>query len=271
MAHLQEWQNSGGIALSAVNSDGSLALGSSSLSPVTPILAYGQQGSWERDTSDGNGFQFSWLKTRGGAACQANDSIGDLAFDFMNTTPSFVQAAVLRGIVNNPTAGSESAGFQFYCKNAGSMGLRVQITSNGNVLASGFVNTSDMRFKEDITPIDNALDKITHLNGVYFKWNQEYRERLKRSDSQTRQVGLVAQQVREVIPEIVAKMRDQEAGDYLAVDYNRLVPVLIQAVKEQQTQISEQQSNVQQLQEHNEKLLERIAILERTVKQFAAS
>jgi hypothetical protein len=168
-----------------------------------------------------------------------------------------VQAAVLRGIVNNPTAGSESAGFQFYCKNAGSMGLRVQITSTGNVLASGFVNTSDLRFKEDITPIDNALDKITQLNGVYFKWNEEYRERLKRSDSDARQVGLVAQQVREVIPEIVAKMHDQEAGDYLAVDYNRLVPVLIQAIKEQQRIIAQ--------------LAVRVTNLERTKKRYAAS
>jgi hypothetical protein len=148
------------------------------------------------------------------------------------------------------------------------MGLRVQITSTGEVLASGFVNTSDLRFKEDIQPIDNALDKITQLNGVYFKWNQEYRERLKRSSSEERQVGLVAQQVREVIPEIVAKMRDQEAGEYLAVDYNRLVPVLIQAIKEQQTQICEQQ---EQFKNENAKLHERIAVLERTMKQSAAS
>jgi septal ring factor EnvC (AmiA/AmiB activator) len=193
----------------------------------------------------------------------------------MNTTPTLVQAAVQRAIVTNPTAGSETAGFQFYCMNSGSMGLRMQITSTGEVLASSFVNTSDMRFKEDIQPIENALDKITRLNGVYFKWNQEYRERLKRGGSEARQVGLVAQQVNEVIPEIVAKMRDQEAGDYLAVDYNRLVPVLIQAIKElkdKETEaMKEQQFKMGQLQEHNDKLLERIAVLERTVKQFAAS
>jgi hypothetical protein len=68
----------------------------------------------------------------------------------------------------------------------------------GQVHATGFPTSSDMRFKEDIHPIDNALDKVLRLNGVYFKWNQLHRETLKRSSALTsRQVGLIAQQVRE--------------------------------------------------------------------------
>ena len=127
----------------------------------------------------------------------------------------------------------------------------------GSVHATSFPTSSDMRFKEDITPIDNALDKVLRLNGVYFKWNQLHRETLKRSSNlKSRQVGLIAQQVREVLPEVVSEWADQGADDYLAVDYSRLVAITIEAMKELATR--------------NEKLQERIAILERTVKQFAA-
>jgi hypothetical protein len=131
----------------------------------------------------------------------------------------------------------------------------------GSVHATSFPTSSDMRFKEDVTPIDNALDKILSLTGIYFKWNHLHREVLKRDNTKDRQVGLIAQQVREVLPEVVSEWADQGSDEYLAVDYNRLVAVLIQAVKEQQ----------EEFRNENEKLRERIAILERTVKQLAAS
>ena len=142
----------------------------------------------------------------------------------------------------------------------------------GPVHATSFPTSSDMRFKEDITPIDNALDKVLQLQGVYFKWNQLHRETLKRSSTLTsRQVGLIAQQVREVLPEVVSEWADQGADDYLAVDYSRLVAITIEAMKElatrnseQQTQVSEQQSTIQQL-------LERIAALEQKMKPPSAN
>jgi len=84
---------------------------------------------------------------------------------------------------------------------------------------------------------------------------------LKRDDTTNRQVGLIAQQVRAVLPEVVSEWADQCSDDYLAVDYNRLVGALIQAMKEQQERFKNE----------NEKLQERIAILERTVKHFTAS
>ena len=121
--------------------------------------------------------------------------------------------------------------------------------------ATGFPTSSDMRFKEEVTPMDNALDKVLRLNGVYFKWNHLHRDILKRSNTHSRQIGLIAQQVREVIPEIVSEWADQGAQDYLAVDYNRLVALLIQAMKEQQQKIEELQ----------DQLTERIGKIERQI------
>jgi hypothetical protein len=128
----------------------------------------------------------------------------------------------------------------------------------GAVHATSFPTSSDMRFKEEIQPIDNALDKVLRLNGVYFKWNHLHRETLKRSNTLTsRQVGLIAQQVKEVVPEIVSEWADQGAENYLAVDYSRLVAIMIEAVKEQQSTIS--------------RLTARISNLERTTRRLAAS
>jgi predicted RNase H-like nuclease (RuvC/YqgF family) len=105
---------------------------------------------------------------------------------------------------------------------------------------------------------------IQRLRGVRFNW---------RNGGQ-RDVGLVAEEVGQVVPEIVTYERDGQNAQSL--DYNRLVPVLIQGMKEQQStiqeqqkQISEHQSTIQQLREDDEKLQERIGTLERTVKQFA--
>jgi predicted ribosome quality control (RQC) complex YloA/Tae2 family protein len=92
------------------------------------------------------------------------------------------------------------------------------------------------------------LEKVLRLNGVYFKWNRLHRETLKRSHNLTsRQVGLVAQQVREVVPELVSEWADEGAEDYLAVDYSRLNALTIEAIKEQQKTIEQQQKEIELL------------------------
>jgi predicted RNase H-like nuclease (RuvC/YqgF family) len=117
-----------------------------------------------------------------------------------------------------------------------------------------------VRFKEDIHPIPDALEKVLRLNGVYFKWNRLHRETLKRSNGLTsRQVGLIAQQVREVVPELVSEWADEGAEDYLAVDYSRLSALTIEAIKE----LAEQNQN---LAEENKALREELAEQDRKLK-----
>ena len=122
-------------------------------------------------------------------------------------------------------------GFVFKTSNADTSAV-AGIDASGNGRFEGDViaySASDRRLKENITPISNALDKVSKIGGYEFDWN----------DKQTvweegkHDVGVIAQEVLEVVPEATKERKD----GYLGVDYEKLIPVLIQAIKEQQAQI----------------------------------
>jgi hypothetical protein len=83
--------------------------------------------------------------------------------------------------------------------------------------------SSDKRLKDNIKPIENALDKVKAISGVTFEWNEKSHKTTGRKD-----VGVVAQEVEEVFPEIV----ETRTNGYKAVDYQKLTAVLIESVKE---------------------------------------
>jgi len=117
---------------------------------------------------------------------------------------------------------------------AGYFSGRVNVT--GNLCAANVVCPSDMRLKDRIHPLDGALESVVRLQGVGYRWSDE--ARLQRALPDGEQIGLLAQEVQKVLPQAV-----QDMGDgYLAVDYSRLVPLLIEAIKEQQHQIEELRS-----------------------------
>mmetsp|Transcript_19736 Transcript_19736/g.28188 ORF Transcript_19736/g.28188 Transcript_19736/m.28188 type:complete len:259 (-) Transcript_19736:73-849(-) len=97
--------------------------------------------------------------------------------------------------------------------------------SGGNAFAPSFVSTSDRRLKTSIIPINNALHKISKLNGVYFKWIKNEPNGLVFDDR--RHVGVLAQEVQQVLPEGV-----HSKDNYLAVEYTSLIPLLIEAIHE---------------------------------------
>lgn len=98
----------------------------------------------------------------------------------------------------------------------------------GNILASGTVTaSSDVKLKTNIKPIENALDKVLSLNGVIY-------ERVDNSDSQ---IGLIAQEVEKVIPEVVYPKNSPDETKSIA--YANLVALLIEAIKEQNVKIKE--------------------------------
>lgn len=102
---------------------------------------------------------------------------------------------------------------------------------NGAIKTFGIDEISDIRFKKDIAPLTNALAKVNQLQGVNYVWRQaEFPER-KFEDG--KQLGLIAQQVEQTVPEIV---KTDEQG-YKAVEYSKLVALLIEAIKEQQKEI----------------------------------
>jgi hypothetical protein len=111
----------------------------------------------------------------------------------------------------------------------------------GTVCANNISCPSDARMKENITPFDNALETVAQLRGVRYDWTADAITERKLPDN--RQIGLVAQEVSSVVPEAVHTMAD---GHY-ALDYGRLVPVLIEAIKEQQAQIESLEERLREL------------------------
>jgi hypothetical protein len=125
------------------------------------------------------------------------------------------------------------------------------IWTSGNIQALGDVTAyySDMRLKTKISNINNALDKVMKLNGFYYVNNDIAKEYGYTSDKV--QIGVSAQEVESILPEIVtlapfdATGADAEnplskSGEhYKTVKYDKIVPLLIEAIKEQQTQIEE--------------------------------
>jgi len=108
------------------------------------------------------------------------------------------------------------------------------VTFTGNVYANSFVPSS-LAYKDNVRTYENALDTVNKLRGVRFDWK----------DSGKPSVGLIAEEVEKVVPEVVA----HNEGSATGVNYASLVGVLVEAVKEQevqhqaQLQINEEQQN----------------------------
>jgi hypothetical protein len=115
--------------------------------------------------------------------------------------------------------------------------------TDSNDVCDGTV-TSDIRLKTNITPISNALGKVQQLNGVYFYWNESVNatEHLGRGN---RQVGMIAQEVENVLPELIY----QDMNGYKMIDYQKLTGVLIESTKQQQSQIESLKSDNEALKE----------------------
>ncbi|RMG59870.1 MAG: tail fiber domain-containing protein, partial [Bacteroidetes bacterium] len=104
-----------------------------------------------------------------------------------------------------------------------------------NVWATnGVIQTSDRRLKTDISPSPYGLTAVMALQAVTFRWRDQPQGPTK--------VGLIAQEVQAVVPEVV---QDPGPEAYLGVNYAELAPVLIQAIQEQQAQIEAQSAQIQ--------------------------
>ena len=109
---------------------------------------------------------------------------------------------------------------------ASGMQVSGDIAATGDVIASC---SSDERLKDNKKNIENALEKVELLNGVEFDWND------KQDVYEGHDIGVIAQEVEKVLPEIV-NTRD---NGYKAVKYEKLVPLLIEAIKELSNEIKE--------------------------------
>ena len=116
--------------------------------------------------------------------------------------------------------------------------------------------TSDARLKTNVSRLRDGLETVGALRPVTYEWRDESRE-------DGTQLGLIAQEVREVLPEVVDTERDDEDGNgHLSVNYTKLVPVLVDALQRQQAGIEEREERVDRLERESEQKDERIETLE---------
>jgi hypothetical protein len=105
------------------------------------------------------------------------------------------------------------------------------MTTTGNVTASAFYYSSDRSLKKNIRPLSGSLDRVAQLQGISFQWRSDDRK----------DIGLAAQEVEKVYPELVSTNRD---SGLKSVEYGNLIAVLIEAVKEQQKQIQQLKTEI---------------------------
>jgi hypothetical protein len=106
---------------------------------------------------------------------------------------------------------------------------------------SGITCPSDLRYKKNITPLNNPVQKLMQLNGVNYYWKTAEFPDMKFNDKM--QMGFIAQDVEKIFPEMVFT---DEAG-FKSIDYSRLTPVLVETIKEQEKEIMQIKERLSQL------------------------
>jgi hypothetical protein len=145
--------------------------------------------------------------------------------EIWGNNPGFIGFTV--SAAGNTGIGTYSPGYRLQVGNAGD-GTQARANSWGLL--------SDIRYKTDIEVLTGALEKISGINGFYFHWNTGI--------DKTRQFGLSAQDVEKVLPEVVSTGED----GYMSVDYGKLVPLLVEGMKEQQQQIDRLEKIIMEMQ-----------------------
>lgn len=163
---------------------------------------------------------------------------------------------------NNFSALGISSGVRF-----GALGVGATEGAAGTILATATVTaySSDERLKTNFIPIANAIEKLFKIGGYEFDWNEEVCAELEFPYINKHEHGVKAQEIQKVIPDAVS-LAPFDQGDepgvsksgehYLTVDYARIVPLLIEAIKEQQQIITSQENRLTILEAKLAKLVE---------------
>ncbi len=216
-----------------------------------------------------------------------------------------VEAATNNGAGGNPglimaTSGNETIAFKdgglagdvnmVIIGSTGNVGIgtsapaeKLEVCGNlrviGAINASGLINgsvgiscTSDFRFKQNITPLPSALKNVMQLQGVNYFWKTN--EFPEKQFTNTKQIGFIAQDLEKIYPEMVFT---DEKG-YKSVDYSRLTPVLVEAIKElnskneqQQKLIQNQQKMIETLNVHNKNTESNFKVSELKIQKLEAA
>ena len=153
------------------------------------------------------------------------------------SNPTWLPSVSLANLANTANALTTTASYQ-----VGSLGVGTAASgTTGEIRATGAVSAgySDDRLKTKLGNIENALDKVLNLNGFYYQANETAQQLGYTTE---KQVGLSAQQVLVSLPEVVVSA--PISNEYLTIQYERLIPLLVEAIKEQQKQIEELKGSI---------------------------
>ena len=114
--------------------------------------------------------------------------------------------------------------------------------------SSGITCPSDIRYKQNISPLKNSLNNLVQLQGVNYYWKVNEFPNMNFTDKM--QMGFIAQDVEKIFPEMVFT----DVAGYKSIDYSRLTPVLVETIKEQQQIVENQQKAIDDLLKRVEKL-----------------
>jgi hypothetical protein len=207
-------------------------------------LLGGQNGSYYRNASNLNSGTVPSdrlsgtyaISISGNAATATSATSATSASSATNATNSTNVA------ITNDTSTNSTHYVAFTSATSGNGSLKVSNTkltfnpSSGTLTAAGDISAySDIRLKDNVQTLTNAVETVEKLRGVSF-------ERVDMAGR--RQIGVIAQEVKQVVPEVVV---DSGRGGYLSVSYGNLVGLLIEAIKEQQAQINLLKSDIAEL------------------------
>ena len=164
----------------------------------------------------GSGEQVLWLRN---TSAIANARGGGIRWDM----GSYTSGAAQIDMVN--TGNANDAYLLFSTRNSGTIAERMRVDGGGITVTGAVTETSTIRVKKNVRPIEGALETVMGLQGVVYDL---------KDDSAHEQHGLIAEEVQKVLPNVV--YRDED-GEIAGVQYARVVAVLIEAMKEQEARI----------------------------------
>ena len=229
-----------------ISSGGSVGIGTTSPTGLLQTFKNGGNGSGglgdfnivATSNSSAGAYQATIGAMNTEAGGYANLNLGDS--DGVSGTRYFWH--ISKRLTSGNELGAGGRNLSYYWYDGSSFTIKFAFGTNGSFYASSDVvayASSDIRLKDNVVKIESPLEKLMKLNGYTFNWN----------DKQTtyavgkKDYGVIAQEVEKVFPEIV---KDRENGTK-GVMYDKLVPVLIESIKELKSQNDTLQSRIQQL------------------------
>lgn len=193
--------------------NGNIVIHAANISSYAPSLTgSGASGTWNINVTGTSSYSSS------SGTCSGNSATASLASSVVG-----IGGRVLYNSGNNSTTTSSNLTFD-----------GTNLVCGGNITAF-----SDRRVKTDIRDIRNAVDIVNRMRGVFYKRIDD--------DTNRDNVGVIAQEVQGVLPEVV-----HDTGDYLSVSYGNIVAVLIEAIKEQQSTIDYLCERLESLEGHTD-------------------